>query len=275
MSRRERGPPIPVSPSSLHHPTRANREFAEILKTTDKRFKREKINPDEISLSSTSEPTDELRDLTLNDAPESARHARKQEDMSKPVLFYGKPSQLDDVITHVTVKCLADNVTTEQAKSGYLASLYRGAALTWLTNYLKDNQLDDYGELVAQTRAAFGLTEEAQQGMLTRQLAKLRQRKSVQHYALQFQQLQLQTNLPTSIAKQYFIQGLKPHIQRALIIGDDKASLADAITEATRIDGELYNVRQGAFRQPSGGSRQSTKRDGKGRYTSHIKTEEY
>jgi len=187
--------------------------------------------------------------------------------MSKPVLFYGKPDQVDDVVTYCTVKFLADGTTDETQKSGYLASLFRGSALSWLTEYLKANQLNDYEELIAQVRQTFGLNEAAAQGQYARQLAGLRQKGSVQQYAITFQDLARKVALPDAAAKAQFVRGLKPHVQRGLIIGDDKDTLNAAITEATRIDSELYSI--GRTQQGYGHKGRGQGRDGKGKFRSN------
>jgi len=197
-------------------------------------------NPDEISVSETSS----VPDIVLPDAP-TTRPTRKDE-MSKPVLFYGKPSQVDDVITFCTVKFLADNTTDETQKAGYLASLFRGSALAWLTSYLATHTLDDYTELTEQIRAKFGLSHTALQGLYARQLAALRQKSSVQAFGLEFRELSEKVGLPDAAAQAQFIKGLKIHIQRTLVASDDYTDLNTLIDEATRIDSQLYNIgRQG------------------------------
>lgn len=270
-SDREQETGTPDDPQSLLSVNRRNREVASAIRNrlAIERSARQLA----ASQSTTASIRDDLRDLVLPDAPAPPRHGKLNKEMStKPVLFYGKPSQIDDVLTHVTVKVLADNITEDSAKCGYLASLYRGPALSWLTTYLKKNTLDDYEEFVAQTKTAFALPDEALQGQLSRQLTHLRQKGSVQNYALQFRQLADQVQLPGPIAKAQFIAGLKPHIQRALITGDDKESLSAAITEAIRIDSELFNIR-GSTRTFQKNKSKTPGRDHKGRFTPAIKHE--
>lgn len=187
--------------------------------------------------------------------------------MSKPVLFYGKPNQIDDLDTYCKVKFVADQTIDEAVKAGYCASLFRGPALSWLTTYLKQNQLNDYDELIAQLRATFGLDDTAQQGQYARALAKCKQYKSVQQYALAFKDLAEKLDLPDPVKKAQFVQGLKGNIQRAIIFGDNADDpFDDLVKEATRIDGELYNVsrQQGANR----GSGYAKNRDRRGRFKS-------
>jgi hypothetical protein len=68
-----------------------------------------------------------------------ASPVRVNDEMSKPVLFYGKPNQLDDVLTYIHVKNLVDQNTTNEETSASLASTFRGAALQWPTQQLRDN----------------------------------------------------------------------------------------------------------------------------------------
>lgn len=188
--------------------------------------------------------------------------------MSKPVLFHGKPSEVDNVLTHCTATFAADGTTESGKRAGYLASLFRGTALSWLTKKLKDHQslLDDYEAFVAEVRSKYALNEHARNGQLARQLANLRQRRSVQEYATQFEQISAELALQPAIAIADFKRGLKPHIQRALVTSDDYTDLESVITEAERIDSEFFNIRRngGQYRGGRG-------RDGKGRFTSRHK----
>lgn len=273
----------PSSPESLLNPSRRNREVAKSLKTGPSTFNQgmqqsrlphrpnyrpETRNPDEISLSSSASNQGAQ-------GHEGPSQATKIEEMSKPVLFYGKPNQIDDLDTFCKVKFVADQTIDEAVKAGYCATLFRGPALSWLTTYLKSNELNDYGELIAQLRATFGLDETAQQGQYARALAKCKQYKSVQQYALQFKELAEKLDLPETVKKAQFVQGLKGNIQRAIIFGDNADDpFDDLIKEAARIDGELYNVtRQQGAHQRTGYAKN---RDRHGRFKSHTpKRESY
>lgn len=195
--------------------------------------------------------------------------------MSKPVLFHGKPNQVDDVLTHCLATFAANGVTDPGQQAGYLASLFRGSALTWLTTTLKENDsiLVDYTSFVQQVRQRYELNEHARAGQLARQLASCRQRRSVQDYATEFEPLSKACQLSDSVAIATFVKGLKPHVQRALVTSDDYVDLSSVIAEATRIDSELYNIRRSGGYNPT---RFSSTRDGKGRFKKSrhsIKTE--
>jgi hypothetical protein len=258
---------IPLTVQEQGIVNRRNREVANLLRNQINRRRDFPATP-----STSADITGDLRDTVLTDAPAPAPR-RTDKEMSKPVLFYGKPSQIDDVLTHVTVKFLADNITDHGPRCGYLASLYRGPALTWLSQYLRTHQLDDYDEFVEQTKQAFALTDEALQGQLNRQLTQLRQKGSVQNYALNFRQLQLQLNLPAATAIACFKAGLKPHIQRALVTDNSSTTLEDHIGEATRIDSEFYNISGARTPGRFNANRSKSGRDKQGRFTPRVKSE--
>ena len=270
MSQREAGSPEPSSPTSLLNVNRRNKEVAKAIKA---RLQRQDSERSAQRPPRESSPTSDivLPDRTLGQGDTNNLSPLFHgiiEDMSKPVLFYGKPGQLDDVITHVNLRCLAEGKTEDSIKCGVLGSLYRGTALTWLTQYMLKNSLDDFEELVEQTRKTFGLPEEAEDGLNTKKLSGLRQTKSVQQYALAFRQLQLQVKLPPATAKQYFIRGLKPHIQRALVVSSaENDTLDSAIQEATRIDAEYYNIRSPGSHSGQNKGRGGKSRDKSGRFT--------
>ena len=231
--------------------------------------RRNRINPDEITLSPTaSDIAERLNDFTLSDIARGPHNRIKE--MSKSIAFYGKPGQLDDVLTHVDLQFALAGITEDTIKIASLASLYRGSALTWLTSS-QAHKSGDYDEFVEQTRAQFGLSKEAELGKLQRQLTSLRQTGSVQKFALQFRDLVQKTGTPEGLAKAQFVSKLKPQIQRALITNnDDDTSFQATIDEAIRLDSEFYNVRQSG--SSTHHSRHATKRDGKGRFKS-IKRE--
>jgi len=203
-------------------------------------------------------------DEELPDAPATTAQ-KKQTEMSKPVLFYGKPNQVDDLVTFCKVKFLADGTNDESQKAGYLASLFRGHALSWLTEYMKRNSLDDFESLVQEIRRVFGLNETAAASQLANRLANLRQRGSVQQYALEFEQLATATKLPDTVARAQFVKGLKQHVQRGLVTADQADTLSEAIEEATRIDAELYSIGRNKHPGHSIG-RGNASRDGNGRF---------
>lgn len=177
--------------------------------------------------------------------------APRQEDMSKPVLFYGKPSQLPEVLTYVGVDFLV-NSTSDELKAANLAKLFRGSALTWLTNELKTDPelLGDYDTFTEKVQAAFGLTEAAATSQAAKKYANCSQKASVQLYAIEFQQLSRQLGIPDATAVAQFQKGLKSHIREALIINDEDGNLEDVIKEATRIDSQLFSSKRGFSGNP-------------------------
>jgi hypothetical protein len=162
--------------------------------------------------------------------------------MSKPVLFYGKSSQIDSVITYVEVQFRVSNTTDAGTKAATLASLFRGTALDWLSSTLKTHPeiLDDYEGFVERVREDFALNEHAQKSQAARALTSLRQNRDVQTYASKFKKLAEEAGLEGATATALFIKGLKPKIRDALITSDERDTLNDAVSEATRLDTEFY-----------------------------------
>jgi len=199
--------------------------------------------------------------------------SQKFKKSSSMVTFSGKASEVDPVLTHCTAVFAADAITGEDRKWGYLASRFKGPALLWLTNKLNEKDYDEngkelvkyntYSDLAQQIKDTFGLSHQALAGQQARKLASLRQKRDVQHYALEFRPLAQATNLTEPVAIATFTRGLKSHIQRALVASDDYDSLESVIGEAIRIDSELYNIRRnGGFRP-----RNATGRDSAGKFT--------
>jgi hypothetical protein len=228
-------------------------------------------------------------DIEIPDAGEVPVHSKKKSlltdpDMSKQVLFYGKPSQLPPVKTFVTVKCLADRESDESAKAALLASTFRGHALDWLTKELQDDPSllsRGYESFENKVQLAFGLDTEATQSQAARQLVNCRQRTSVQDYTLRFKQLVRESQIPQQTATALFIKGLKPRIKSALIISNNRDSLEEAAEEAQRIDQQLYYTGSGFSGNQNRGTGQQNgaRRDNKGRFqgskTPAIKSEAY
>jgi hypothetical protein len=245
---------------------RANREAArlrklEILET----FYRDPA-------SSQASLTAQFAQARLSRNPDAESAAKKPsvsktpDDMSKPVLFYGKNSQIDDVLTFCTVKFLADDTVLEQAKAGYLASLFRGSALQWLTTELKTKPaaLDSYEQFTDRVKAVFALDDTAKQSQAARSLVSCRQKSSVQDYALRFRQLSSTAAIPEQTAIALFKKGLKQSIRTALVTQDEQDTLDEAIAEATRLDSQLFYARGSS--NPSYG-RQKPRRNKKGQWT--------
>jgi hypothetical protein len=183
--------------------------------------------------------------------------------MSKPVLFYGKPNQLKDVFTYVRVSFLV-NATSEYQNAPELAKLFRGSALSWLTNELKVNGhlLDDYDTFVEQVQSSFGLSTAAATSQAARKYANCYQKASVQLYAIEFKQLSSLLSIPDATTTAQFTKGLKHNVREALIINDEDGNLDDVIKEATRIDSQMFSSKRGS----SGFSR------GKGAFRGHRAT---
>lgn len=200
----------------------------------------------------------ELKLLSINPANHSRRLAP---DMSKAPQFYGKPGQLEPVLTYCTVRALAENNLTDSQKSGTLASLFRGPALIWLTSTLESTPklLNNYEEFCETLRAEFGVTDTAKTHQAAKALRNLTQKGSAQLYAIQLEQYCKQLGHSDATQLTYFLEGLKLHVREALITkGAEHRTYAQAKAEAIRIDTELYNARRrGAGRTGQGQAERS------------------
>lgn len=225
-----------------------------------------KINPDEITLSSSSASSE---DSDIEIAEASQRVKKRTSEMSKPVLFYGKPNQLPQVLTYCKVKFLADGSddsedTSQQAAQ--LASLFRGPALTWLTEQLQSDKhlLDDYDAFAGKVHDTFALDRHAEEAQAASALANCRQTSSVQEYALRFQTLAKKAAIPDPTAVAFFQKGLKQHIRQSLIVTNQNGKLEHVIAEAARIDAQTYYSKSGNSRS-GGHSTNRGRRRGRGR----------
>lgn len=183
--------------------------------------------------------------------------------MSKSPQFYGKPGQLEPVLTYCFVKAIADGITDDEEKCGRLASLFRGPALSWLTAVLASTPkiLTDYNEFVATLKSQFGVSDTAKQHQAAKALRNLSQKGSAQLYAIQLEQLCATLGHSDATTLTYFLEGLKLHVREALITQGGKtiSTYSAAKTEAIRIDTELYNARRrGAGRTGQGQAKDSS-----------------
>jgi hypothetical protein len=176
----------------------------------------------------------------------------RSSDMSKPVLFYGKPNQIEDVLTYVTIRNITDQNTTDQQQCGLLASLFRGQALSWLTQQISDQPklLNDYDGFVTSVNSAFGLSAEASRAKAARKLSTIHQRGPAQLYAIEFRSIAISLRLDDATARANYTRGLKQHVREAMVSSGPHFTLDDLIKESVRIDTELYHARRQA--RPAG-----------------------
>lgn len=222
--------------------------------------------------SETQSPASSRQDIDLPDAVN--RPAFREDTMSKPILFYGKPGQLDTLTTYCTVKFIAED-TPDASKGAVCATHFRGPALTWLSRRLKLNPqfLANWDNFSTALSTSFGLDDIAAGQQAARQLASCRQTSSVQEYATKFRDLAELAGIPDQTANALFLKGLRPNVRNACIISDNNDSLTDTIAEAQRIDNQLFYAR--SFQPGSGGGRKFAggKSRHTGKFTPKIKTE--
>jgi hypothetical protein len=233
-------------------------------------------NPQAIVVEVTGEDNTNSADDTRDSLPPSPvnnpwqpSHHIRIDPMSKAVYFYGKPSQLDDVITYADITNLINGIDTENNKCATLASLFRGQALHWLTatKSATPKLLDDYEEFKATLTRAFGVSDLVKVQRATQRLSTISQRGPVQLYAIEFRQIAATLKLDEQAAKAAFRRGLKLHVKEALAATaeDEGDTLEDIINEAARIDTELYSARKSS----RGSSKGAGKNDGRGTIKCH------
>jgi len=168
------------------------------------------------------------------------------EDMSKPVLFYGKPDQLEEVIVFSDIQNLVKGIDTESNKCGILASAFRGQALHWLTAELRRNPatLSDYTAFKSRLSEVFGVSTVATTAKAARRLSTITQKGPVQLYAIEFDQIALTLGLSDEVKQANFLRGLKLHVREALVSSNGYDNYNELVAEAARIDTELYSARR-------------------------------
>lgn len=193
-----------------------------------------------------------------SDQPDKVRI--DDDDMSKPVLFYGKDRELSQLITYTEIKFLTDDAfeDDERKKSAYFASLFRGPALDWLAKERDSDPtiFNDYEKLRERTKIAFGKTKQTQIQDASRRITFLHQKTSVQNYYTRFARDAQVLDWNDSAKQAQFLRGLKLHIREAIITKNSSyETLEDLAEEAQRIDEQLYSTkRYGRENRQQGGS---------------------
>jgi len=192
------------------------------------------------SESATSEQRQRVRE-TLN--------SKEDEDMSKPVLFYGKPDQLRQVLTHCKLHFLTDSDYDDDTarQAAYFAKTFRGQPLDWLAKKLETNDslLDSYDSFVQIVKNHFGFSNDTILQQADRKIANIQQRTSVQRYSLEFRELADILNWNESAKIAHFKRGLKLHIRNALIArGNSYTALNSIIADAQAIDDESFSLKR-------------------------------
>lgn len=269
MSSRSSSISYPSPEEKLAALNRSNREAARLIK----QGLVAKDNRPDYSIKKDPE-TLELERLRIS-SPEYAKQKSSNNEMSKPVTFSGKPRQLQPCLTYCRVKLIADGTIDEAQKAGFLASLLRGPALSWLASQIEKDEsiLSDYDELVAQLKAKYKVDETAEKLLAAKQLAGLYQKGSVQDYATRFCDLAEAAGIPPETKAAFFTKGLKQKVREALITGDNADTFDEIVAEASRIDANFYY--SSGSRHTSGRTK-GPKRGKDGKFKSdNFKREEY
>lgn len=177
---------------------------------------------------------------------------------SKPVLFYGKPNQLPQLVTYVEIQCLVSGSTKSHQKAAFAATLFRQQALNWLTQELQRSSsiLSDWDLFKNRLNESFGLTKAAAKEQAARRLSQITQKGSAQLYAIEFQQIASELGLDDDARQAHYLRGLKLHVREAIIANGKYATFEDLVALTTRIDSELFAAKRQSrkFQPRYGGS---------------------
>lgn len=168
-------------------------------------------------------------------------------DMSKAPIFTGRPGQFDQVTTWCEISFLTNSELSQDKskQAAFFASLFRGQVLTWLSKHpTKDDLLTNYPKLKEAARSAWDKTDDIKRADAARRITRIVQRKSVRAYAMEFTQLADTLHWDDSAKQAMFKRGLKQHIKEALVASDTGDTFDELVTEAERIDDELYSIRR-------------------------------
>lgn len=192
-----------------------------------------------------------------------------EEEMPSDITFSGKASELPGVLAHckVTFLAKASKFSTNQVKSAYLASLFRGTALEWLGTKLGDNEriLDDWAEFQKLIQNHFGISTATKERIAEQAIHRLRQTGSAQKYANDFDAIAEELNIEDDAKINFFRPGLKSDVAKALV-GRDTSSWTKLRRAAIEIDEELYALRQRNRKKAKGVAGGGTKKDSTGKH---------
>jgi hypothetical protein len=133
----------------------------------------------------------------------------------------------------------------DSVKVLYAASLLRGPAFTWIQPYLDMDEppawMQEFSLFAAEITATFGDPDLA--GTNFRLLKNLKQTSSVASYTAEFRRLANQLTWSEQALVYQYYDGLKDHMQDALIAANYPEDLEQLIRMATRIDNTQYRRR--------------------------------
>lgn len=229
-------------------------------------------NPDEEAVVFEQRPGDtgvHSGDEYLPDRPEEEDETSDEEESSdeeemSDLVFDGKAGTLDDILTHCTVNFLAKprKYPDDKTKCGFLASKFRGQALTWLTKNVKEDAtlLDKYSTLRTRLIQDFSLSDETKQLAADKKLKTLTQKGAAQSFAIEFDNLTDTLEYKDEAKCNAFLTRLKPEVRRQLI-GNETTTYKDLRAKAISIDEQLFALRNPRQKRAKGTSERPRKPD--------------
>jgi hypothetical protein len=142
--------------------------------------------------------------------------------VSTDVIFDGNPVDWQRTLAHVSVRLLLapNDFPTDQNKSAFLASFFRGPALDWLGQTLvtTPNALDDFEAFKTRVRNAYGLDAATYSAQCRTQLAALKQKGDLMEFFAQFEGLCAVVGTNSDVSKiTLLLPKLEPYYHQALI----------------------------------------------------------
>jgi hypothetical protein len=162
-------------------------------------------------------------DITLDDAEDQPGEelSDEEDNMSSDLTFSGKADTLGNILTHCRVLAFANPVKfgTDQRRSGFLGSLFRGPALDWLTTILKTTPklLDNYEEFVEALKLAFDTSDDNQKLVAQSKWEKLSQTGSASQFFMKAAPLLSTLRYNDEAKVNLSRRKLKPKLQATLI----------------------------------------------------------
>jgi hypothetical protein len=144
-----------------------------------------------------------------------------EEEMTTELAFTGKADSLENILTHCMVLGLSNpkKFDTDEKKSGFLASLFRGPALDWLTTSLANDPslLKDYSQFEQTLRSVFDTTDDNKKLVAQAKWDKLSQSGPASQFFMKAEPLLNTLNFNRDARINLARKKLKPKLQQSLI----------------------------------------------------------
>ena len=139
------------------------------------------------------------------------------------------------------------NFTVPQEQAKFAVTLLTGKAFTWWQMYSRSHQLGiiELDELLNEMEIVF--KDEDRERKLLSSFENIRQQNDVYQYINKFKTLVLELDslVTTDMVLHRFVSGLKPEIQKDVLLQTQITTLSDAVLAAERVQAALNFVKHG------------------------------